>query len=410
MADQLSTDLASLRIDRSAPKPDRKGPFRYVVFGLLAAAVAGGAYVVAAPRLEAAFFRTEVEFTEISVVSPAQASVELSSTGYVVPQVVTMVGAKIPGRVTTINVREGDSVKAGDVLMELDSADYRAARRAAEARVAAAKARVLAARAAVAEVNVQLEREKRLAAEGVSPKANMENLAARSAALGESEKASQADVVAAMAEVQAADVNLAYLTIRSPISGRVVSKPPQLGELVGALTLTPLTIEVADMSTLTVETDVPESRLEQVKPKAPCEIVLDAYPSKRFRGAVLEVSPKVNRQKATVKVKVTFVDSTEGVLPEMAARVSFLNRALDEQSMKEPPKTVVPASGIVTRGPGKVVYVVDGDKAKMVPVTLGAVFGTGFELSSGPPPGTRIVKNPSPELNDGQRIKSKEAE
>jgi HlyD family secretion protein len=410
MADQLSSDLASLRIDRSTRNPEGKGPLRHILFVLVAAGLAFGAYVVIKPRLEAEFFRTEVEVTEIAVVSPAQASVELSSTGYVVPQVVTLVGAKIPGRVTKINVKEGDTVKAGDILMELDSADYSATRRAAQTRVAAAKARVLAARAAVAEVDVQFQREKRLAAEGVSPKANSENLAARSAALAESVKAAEADVTAAASEVQSADVNLAYLTIKSPISGRVVSKPPQLGELVGALTLTPLTIEVADMTTLTVETDVPESRLEQVKPKAPCEIVLDAYPSRRFRGEVLEISPKVNRQKATVKVKVTFVDATDGVLPEMGARVSFLARALDAQGMKDPPKLVVPQSGVVSRGGGKVVYVVDGDKAKMVPVTLGAAFGTGFELSSGPPAGTRIVKNPPPELGDGQRIKNKEAE
>src|SRR5206468_13122534 len=126
-----------------------------------------------------------------------------------------------------------------------------------------------------------------------------ENLAARVAALEENVKAAEADVAAAGADVKTTEVNLGYLTVYSPITGRVISKPPQLGELVGALTLTPLTIEIADMSTLTVETDVPEARLEQVKSKAPAEIVLDAYPSRRFRGEVLEVSPKINRQKAT---------------------------------------------------------------------------------------------------------------
>jgi len=266
---------------------------------------------------------------------------------------------------------------------------------------------VQSAKAALGETQVQLDRESRLFAEGLSPKANSEDLSARMKALEANVKAAESEVAAASAEVKTAAVNLGYLTITSPISGRVVSKPPQLGELVGALTLTPLTIEVADMSSLVVETDVPEARLEQVKPKAPCEIVLDAFPSKRYRGEVLEVSPKVNRQKATVKVKVRFADDTGGVLPEMAARVSFLTKPLDAESMNVPPKTVVPASAVAERAGGKVVYVVDGDKVKMTTVQLGPPFAGGFELAAGPAPGTRLVNNPGADLADGQRIKQK---
>lgn len=407
MADQLSSDLASLRIDRTARAPEGRGPRSLLVWLLLIVAGGAAAYTYGRPRLEAELFKTEVDVTEIALVSPAQSSIELSSTGYVVPQIVTLVGAKIPGRVSKINVKEGDQVKAGDVLMELDSADYQAAKRAAESQAAAARARAAAARAAVAEIQVQLDREKKLVAEGISPKANAENLTAKVASLEANVTAAEADITAAMSAVQSAQVNLGYLTIKSPITGEIVSKPPQLGELVGALTLTPLTIEIADMSTLAVETDVPEARLEQVKPKAACEIVLDAYPSRRFRGEVLEVSPKINRQKATVKVKVRFIDPTDGVLPEMAARVSFLSQPLDAAAMKEPPKLVVPASGLVERSGAKVVYVIDGDTVKMVPVTLGMPFGAGFELVNGPAAGTRIVKDPPAALGDGQHIKEK---
>jgi len=375
------------------------------LLGLLAVA-----YTVAKPRLEAAFFKTEVDVTEISLVSPAQATIELSSTGYVVPQVVSLVSPKIPGRVAEIHVKEGDDVKVGDLLMVLDSADFKSAKRAAESRVAAAKARTLAAKAAVAETQVQLDREKRLVAEGLSPKANQENLAAHVAALEENVHAAESDVAASSADARTAEINLGYLTISSPITGRVVSKPPQVGELVGTLTLTPLTIEIADMSTLAVETDVPEARLEQIKPNAPCEIVLDAYPSRRFRGQVWEVSPKVNRQKATVQVKVRFAHETKDVLPEMAARVRFLTKALDAEAMKDPPKLVVPASALADRAGAKVVYVVDGDHVKMSTVTVGGPFGGGFELVSGPSAGTRVVKNPPPALADGQPIKQRGSE
>jgi RND family efflux transporter MFP subunit len=219
--------------------------------------------------------------------------------------------------------------------------------------------------------------------------------------------AADADAISALSDVHTTDVNLGYLKIYSPIDGRVVSKPPQMGELVGALTLTPLTIEIADMSTLMVETDVPESRLEQVKSKAPCEIVLDAYPDKRFRGEVYEVSPKVNRQKATVQVKVRFIDATDDVLPEMAARVSFLTQALDAAAIKQAPKLVVPAAAVVDRAGMKAVFVVDGDKVRLVPITVGAPFGGGLEVTAGPNAGTRVVKNPPAELGDGQKIKQR---
>lgn len=410
MADQLSTDLAALRIDRGATSKNRtggKGPLKAIVVLLLLAGGLYGAYLYAKPHLEATFFKTEVAITQISLVSPAQASVELSSTGYVVPQTVTLVGAKIPGRVAKIHVTEGMRVKQGDVLLELDSADYQAQLRAAHTRVATARARALAARAAVNEIQIQLDREKRLFDQNVTPRATVENLSARVAALEATTKAADAEVSAALSEVKTAEVSLGYLTIRSPIDGEVVSKPPQLGELVGALTLTPLTIEIADMATLAVETDVPESRLEQVKEKAPCEIVLDAYPSRRFRGEVLMVSPKVNRQKATVKAKVKFIDSTEGVMPEMAARVSFLAKAIEEATLKEKPKLVVPAAALVDRGGTKGVYVVDNERVKLVPVSLGPAFGSGFEVTSGPPAGTKVVKDPPPQLGDGMKVKER---
>jgi len=97
-------------------------------------------------------------------------------------------------------------------------------------------------------------------------------------------------------------------------------------------------------------------------------------------------------------------------LPDMAARVSFLNQALDPQAMKEPPKIVVPSSALAERAGGKVVFVVEEDAVRMVPVKLGPSFGRGFELVEGPRPGTRLVASPPDTLADGQRIKEKEAQ
>src|SRR5579862_6550004 len=155
--DRLTSDLASLRIDRSAPASG-SGSRRGIVW-ILGLSVVGGAgfagWRVAEPMLEAKLFKTEVSVTEIALVSPAQAQVQLTSTGYVVPQVQVDLSSKLVGRVDKANVREGSVVKAGQVLFELDASDQRVAVASAQARVAAARARAATARAQRAEIVLQ---------------------------------------------------------------------------------------------------------------------------------------------------------------------------------------------------------------------------------------------------------------
>jgi RND family efflux transporter MFP subunit len=199
-----------------------------------------------------------------------------------------------------------------------------------------------------------------------------------------------------------------FFTHDAPITGTVLIKPPEVGELIGVDFGTgDKTIELADFSTLLVETDIPEGRLHMVKVGSPCEIVLDAFPRKRFRGEAVEISPRVDRAKATVGVKVKFVDDTAGVLPDMSARVSFLSEALDAQAMQAEARHVVPAAALAERGGAKVVFVVEEDRVRMQNVSLGEAIGNGFELTEGPSPGTRLVRNPPPTLSDGQKIKEK---
>ena len=322
---------------------------------------------------------------------------------------------------------QGQKVTEGDPLLELDPADDQANIVAAQSRVAAsyaqakgAEARVLTAEADLAEATLRANRERKLATEGVSTPAAAEDLEARVFSLTETVKATKAAAVAANAEavalgaqVQVLKTGLKNLTLTAPVTGTIVTKPPQIGEFVGpqpaGVSVDMGGIRVADFSTLLVETDIPEGRLSQIKVDAPAEIVLDAYPAQRFRGRVKEITPLVDRAKATVIIKVAFVDPTEGVLPDMSARVSFLAKELDANALKEPPKIIVPGSALAERGGIKVVFVVDQGQVRMVPVKLGPAFGNGFELIDGPSPGTQIVSNPPATLADGQKVKKEEA-
>jgi RND family efflux transporter MFP subunit len=413
MSDQLSSDLASLKIDRSAQRPKGKSPLGTIVTVVIALGVLGAGYKLGRPLVEGALFKTEVDVTEVVTVSPAQASVELTSTGYVIPQAVSAVACKVAGKVKAQHVRQGAKVKAGDVLLEIDASDHVASIAAAQSQSAAARARITTAKATLAETEQQAQRAAALAREGIGPKGNADDLEARAASLKEQVKASDAEAKAQDALVAALRVNLGNYTVVAPISGTVTNKPPQVGEFVGpqpaGVAIDMGGVQIADFSTLMVETDVPEGRLGQIKMGSPTEIVLDAFPSKRFRGKAVEVTPTVNRTKATVTVKVAFVDDNDGVLPEMSARVSFLSGELDKEAMKAPPKTIVPGTAIAELNGSKVVYRLESGVVRITPVTLGPAFGTGFEVQSGVSSGTKIVNNPPQGLADGQKIKERNA-
>ena len=413
MSDQLSSDLASLKIDRSSPRPKGKSPWGTVVTIAVVLGLAGAGYKLGLPYVEGVLFKTEVDVTEVITMSPAQASVELTSTGYVVAQSVSAVASKVMGKVKAQRVREGAKVKAGDVLLEIDPSDQQASIAQAQSQAAAARARILTARANLAEIEQQAQRASSLASQGIGPKGAADDLVARANSLKEQVKASEAEAKAADSLTSALRVNLQSYTVVAPISGTVVNKPPEVGEFIGpqpaGVAIDMGGVQIADFSTLMVETDVPEQRLSQVKMGGPCEIVLDAYPSKRYRGKAVEVTPKVNRTKATVTVKVAFVDENEGVLPDMAARVSFLTGELDKEAMKAPPKTIVPGSAIAEVSGSKVVYRLESGVVRVTPVTLGPAFGTGFEVQSGIASGAKIVNNPPPGLADGQKIKERNA-
>ncbi|MCI0339667.1 MAG: efflux RND transporter periplasmic adaptor subunit, partial [Planctomycetales bacterium] len=404
--DRLSEDLASLRIPDGMPRdPDSDKAWRlWAVGGIVLLGLVGGGYLFAG-SLRARLASTEVDTTEARLASPAQASVQLVATGFIVAQTASKVGAKLEARVAEVKVREGSRVKVGDVIVLLDAAEPRAALASSRARLAAEHARADVARANLAEARRQYEREKSLLGSGAARRAVVEDLEARVASLAEQVRAADAEVEVAKAQGDSLDVTLGYATIRAPIAGVVVGKPVEVGELVGPQTAA--VAEIADFASLVVEADVPEGRLHQVRADAPAEIVLDAYPMRRHRGVVSEVSPRVNRAKATVVVKVQFVDEAPDAKPDMAARVNFLAAALDRAALAEPPRLVVPASAVVERGGTKVVFRIEEGRARLVPVTLGEPVGDGFVVLAGPREGHRLVANPPAGLGDGDGIRER---
>ena len=159
---------------------------------------------------------------------------------------------------------------------------------------------------------------------------------------------------------------------------------------------------MADMTTLEVEADVSEASVGKVRLEQPCEIQLDALPEARFRGFVNRMVPTVDRSKATVTVKVRFVESDPRVLPEMTAKVAFLSRELD--AAMRTPRTAVQAAAVVEHDRKRVVYRVRDDRAHAVPVETGENIGELIEIVKGVQAGDKVVAHPPASIRDGARV------
>jgi RND family efflux transporter MFP subunit len=405
----LADELKSLRIDRAPEKralPGWVGPV-LVVFALAAL------LMVAWKTLGNQLFAPEVETTTVSLVTPAQGAQLLVATGYVVPQRKANISPRIGGRIAKIFIEDGSVVKQGQLIAVLEDADYKAQLLQAQADARGAEAREKRAEVDAQDVQRQYDRELIVQQKGVSTPAALDAATARlgsaKAALG----AAIADIAAAHARVQVAKVNLENCYVRAPFAGRITQKLTDIGEIVFGFTSAGTgnggIASIADFTTLQVEADVSESQVAKLTMGTPAEIALDAFPDRRFRAKVAEVRPRVDRAKATVTVKVAFVDDTKDVLPDMGAKVTFLAKELSESAQKAAPTPAVSSDAVVDRGETKAVFAVQADQTvRMVPVVTGGPMGGLVSLRQGPAAGTRIVRSPPPDLKDGMRIKEKQ--
>src|SRR5262249_22717307 len=134
---------------------------------------------------------------------------------------------------------------------------------------------------------------------------------------------------AAEAKIQVAQQDVDNAIIRAPFAGMVVSKDAQRGEIVspvsagGGFTRTGIAT-IVDMTSLEVEVDVNESYIARVQPGQKVTATLDAYPDWQIPAKVRTIIPTADRQKATVKVRISFDKLDPRILPDMGVKVSFL--------------------------------------------------------------------------------------
>ena len=390
-------DLSRLKIERPAGgtlRPRRRWP-------LIAAAIVIclliGVFVVG--RLTGA---VQVETATVASAWPSQSYTLLNATGYVVPERKAALSSKATGRLEWLGVLEGSRVKGGEVIARLESRDVQAALDQAAAQVNVARANLEQGQAELRDAQANFRRSSDLLAKKFISGAQHD---ADTARLGKARAAipsQKAAVVSAEANRQAAEVAVEQTVIRAPFDAIVLTKNADVGDNItpfsSAAGAKGAVVTVADMDTLEVEADVAESSIAKIAVGQPCEIQLDALPELRLAAAVSRIVPTVDRSKATVLVKVRFVDKDPRVLPDMSAKVAFLERAsgADEKQAV----TAVQPGAIVERDGKKMVFVLKDDKAHAVAVSTGRRVGDLVEVH-GVKAGDRVVLNPNDKVKDG---------
>lgn len=443
----LNERLRSLKIDRApTPSPANKNRSPKLLLlglsGLLALVALGYVFLFSGTKtISAGTVRVESG-------SASQGASILSATGYVVAHHKIAVGAKVMGRVEWIGVEKGDTVQEGQVLVRLEDSEFRAQVNQARANLAAAQARldqlrsgsrpqeklrdkaaVLQAEARLRTAEAEYQRSDRLFRAGVSSKAELDQaLSERDTAAAlldaarqsstmtdigprpEEIRAAQAEVQQMKAAVDYAATQLAATEIRAPVSGTVLERIVERGEMVspsafGGSGARTSVVDLADLTDLQVELDISQTDFARLKMDQRTEIIPEAYPNLKYSGYIAEIAPEANRAKSTIQVKVKVENPDQQLRPEMNARVNFLadNSASKENSFSG--RILVPKQAVVRKDNSSFVFVIKGDRVEQRAIRPGEEIGDDYFVLEGLSGNESVAIAGVEKLRDGDRVK-----
>ncbi len=329
----------------------------------------------------------------------------VSATGEIEARTHVDISSQVIARIEKLWVREGDVVRRGDRLVDLERAQYESQRDRSLATLAGAEAEIRRAQAALANAEIKRTRARELAAQKIASRefleaAELEHESARTSLAAARERAREA-----RAAVSAAEDALSKTAIVSPISGRVTRVNAEEGETVVTGTMNmpgSVILTVSDLSTIQAAVEVDESAVARVKLGQKATVRVDAFANREFAGEVVEIADSaVKRQEvAYFPVKVRLSGMPEGLRPGMTARARI-------QAESRKGALVVPIQAIVEKKDAegkagsspnpegqKIVYRLEGGKARAVPVEVGLNDETRAEVLSGLKEGEAIAVGP----------------
>ena len=402
-------DLSRLRIDRGAPPAVRRAFGRSLLLALIAVIIIVGFVLV---RRGGAVPVQVVTATVSDAGGGTAGGTAVTANGYVVARTRASVSAKVAGRLAYLGVSEGSLVRRGDIIARLENAEYQASVMQAEANVATAQADLAAAEAEHEQLQRDAKRVRDIRQQNPNlvSQQDVETSESRATQGQARVRAAQARVDAADATVRYARASLDNTVVRAPFTGTVLRKEAEVGEVVapsvgGSLTRGAV-VTMADLTTLEVEVDVNEAYIARISHGLSARITLDAYPDTSFAGDVRQVVPTADRQRATVQVKVRILDRDPRILPEMGARVDFLEPASagDTARVVQRPRLRLPAAAVREEGGRAVVWLVRANRLELRVVEAGPVSGGFREIRSGLTGGELVLVGGVETPREGMRV------
>lgn len=397
-SDQSSL-LNQLHIDRSAPSP-RSRTGMWVGIGAVVTLTLGAIWWFGVSNNKPIVVQTVIARSLAQL--PANTSV-LDATGYITARRQATVSSKVTGKVQEVLIEEGKRVEEGQVLARLDDTDAQAQFSLVRAQVDSARSQLGDLRIQIAQAERELKRQQELVTRKLSSQQLLEQTRATLDSLKARLSTQQRQVIVAEQSVRVAEVNLDNTIVRAPFTGVIIAKAAQQGEIVspisagGGFTRTGIGT-IVDMDSLEVEVDVNESYIGRVQPNQPVETTLNAYPDWKIPSEVIAIIPTADRSKATVKVRIALKQKDPRIVPDMGARVAFLEeRKVQTEVIPKPQGVLLPSTALRSDSDGVHIFVVKDNKVEMRPVQTGQTYGDSRYILSGVQVGERVVLSP-PEL------------
>jgi len=385
-------DLSGLRINRDKAETVNTGKYIKISLWIIIPALA---LVILWIVLGSISPTIKVKTATAGILTDTQVQSVLSATGYVVAQRQASVASKGTGRLEYLEVEEGDRVAKGQVIGRLENEDIKAA-------LDMTLAGLEQARAESTEAALNYNRQKQLLLTGSATDDLVEVAQARF-------RSAAASVKYAIAAVKAAQVSLENTYIKAPFDGTVLTKYAEIGEIVAPMASSASSrgalVVLADMTSLEVEADVSESNIQRVVVGQAVEIILDAYPAKRYPGHVKKIVPTADRSRATVLTRIAFSEVDEYVLPEMSARINFFQTETEKKTTPSVMSVTLPNTALVMKDGRRIVYAVEDNRIREIEITIGKMLGDLTEITNGIEAGQRVVVSPPSNLKSGDKVK-----
>jgi HlyD family secretion protein len=378
----MERDLRALRIDPAKKQNpgDRRGGSSKWILALVFLLLGAGTFALISRFYLAPADEQPSQAAMQPVSGPSTDDADLAilkASGYIVAHHKIQLGSKVMGKVAWIGVEKGDKVHKGQLLVRLDDREYVAQVKQAEAALRGAEATLAELRAGyrteevqraaaelaryrvdAANAEIELKRLESLIQSGAIAQQQVDNarsrfdMATAAARVAEqsyelmklgprSEQIDQAsaEVDRARANVEYASTLLDATRITAPISGTVLERIVEAGEMVttsfaGETGAKSAVVSLADLDDLQVELDISQSDFKRISKDQECTMTPEAYPDRKYRCQIAEVAPEANRQKATIQVKVQVLEPDEFLRPEMTANVTFSGKRTADDSQR----------------------------------------------------------------------------